>query len=264
MPVTLSEDETDAVVARLRVAGCVFAEEEARLLAEAASDEGELEALVAERVSGEPLEYILGWVEFFGMRIAIDRGVFVPRRRTEFLVREAVARASAGATVLDLCCGCGAIGIAIASAVSGAELHASDIDPAAVRNTRRNFEITGGRVYEGDLFDPLPDALRGRVDILAANVPYVPADAIALLPPEARDFEPRRTLDGGADGLDVLGRVAIGAPFWLAAGGRLFVETGEDQADAASAAFENAGLRASVLRSSHFNSTVIVGERRRA
>jgi release factor glutamine methyltransferase len=217
---------------------------------------------VARRAEGRPLEYLLGWVEFFGMRIAIDPGVFVPRRRTEFLVREAIARANSGAVVLDLCCGCGAIGIAISSAIEGAELYAADIEPAAVRNTRRNFELSGGRVFEGDLFDPLPDALRGRVDILAANVPYVPTEAIALLPPEARDHEPGVTLDGGADGLDVLRRVAGEAPVWLAAGGLLFIEVGEDQADAASLIFARAGLAPYVARSEHYNSVVLIGEHR--
>ncbi len=262
MALVLSVDETDAVVARLRAAGCVFAEDEARLLLEAADSTSQLDGLVELRVEGRPLEYLLGWVEFFGLRIGVDAGVFVPRRRTEFLVREAIARANANATVLDLCCGCGAIGIAIASAIDGAELFAADIDPAAVRTTRRNFAVSGGRVFEGDLFEPLPDALRGRVNILTANVPYVPTEALALLPREARDFEPRATLDGGADGLDVLRRLAGEAPFWLAPGGMLFVETGEDQAERAAAVVEGAGLASRVARSGHFNSTVVMGERR--
>ncbi len=262
MPIVLSVDETDAVVARLRAAGCVFAEDEARLLLEAADSTSGLDELIARRVEGQPLEYLLGWVEFFGIRIGIDPGVFVPRRRTEFLVREAIARASSGAVVLDLCCGCGAIGIAISSAIDGAELYASDIEPAAVHNARRNFEVSGGRVFEGDLFDPLPDVLRGRVEILTANVPYVPTEAIALLPPEARDFEPGVTLDGGADGLDVLRRVAGEAPVWLATGGLLFIEVGEDQADPASLIFARAGLAPYIARSEHYNSVVVIGERR--
>lgn len=262
MAVMLSVEETDAVVARLRAAGCVFAEDEADLLLEAADSASQLEGLLDRRVEGQPLEYLLGWVEFFGMRIAVDAGVFVPRRRTEFLVREAIARAHANAVVLDLCCGCGAIGIAIASAIEGVELYAADIDPAAVRNARRNFEVSGGRVFEGDLFEPLPDALRGRVNILTANVPYVPTGAIALLPPEARDFEPRRTLDGGGDGLDVLRRLAGEAPVWLAPGGVLLIEAGEDQAEAAAVVLEAEGLAPRVAHSEHFSSTVVMGERR--
>ncbi len=262
MAVQLSPAETEALVARLRAAGCVFAEEEARLLSDAANSHGELEGLSERRASGTPLEYILGWVEFFGLRIAIEPGVFVPRKRTEFLVREAIAHATSGATVLDLCCGCGAVGIAICSAIDGADLSAADIDPAAVRNASQNFAVFGGRAYEGDLFDPLPDALRGRVDILTANVPYVPTEAIALLPPEARDFEPLVTLDGGADGLDVLRRVAAEAPMWLASGGHLFFETGDDQALAASEIITASGLAARIVTSDQFHSTVVVGTRR--
>lgn len=264
MPLALSAEETDAVVARLRAAGCVFAEDEARLLLESADSASQLDDLVARRAEGQPLEYLLGWVEFFGMRIAVDPGVFVPRRRTEFLVREAIARANANANaiVVDLCCGCGAIGIAIASAIDGAELYAADIDPIAVRNTRRNFEIAGGRVFEGDLFEPLPDALRGRVEILTANVPYVPSGAIALLPPEARDFEPKATFDGGSDGLDLLRRLAGEAPVWLAPGGMLFVEAGEGQGERAAGILAEAGLSPHIARSEHVNSTVVIGERR--
>lgn len=262
MPVILPPAEAGTLVARLRAAGCVFAEEEARLLAEAATSPEHLERLVERRERGHPLEYILGWVEFFGIRIAIDEGVFVPRRRTEFLVREAIAHATSGALVLDLCCGCGAVGIAIGSAIDGAELYAADIDPAAVANAQRNFAVFGGRVFEGDLFDPLPDSLRGKVTILTANVPYVPTDSLALLPREARDFEPRFTLDGGADGLDVVRRVAAEAPLWLAPGGHLFVEVSAGQSRAASDIVSGFGLAARIVTSGHFHSTVVVGTRR--
>ncbi len=126
------------------------------------------------------------------------------------VVREAVALARPGAVVVDLCCGTGAVGVAIHAAVGGVELHASDIEPAAVRCARRNVEPLGGALYEGDLFDPLPASLRGRVDLLVVNAPYVPTDAIALMPPEAREHEPHITLDGGADGVDIQRRVAAG------------------------------------------------------
>ena len=262
MPVALSPTDTEELVARLRSAGCVFAEDEARLLVESVATESELDALVQQRVNGEPLEYLLGWVEFFGLRIGIDSGVFVPRQRSAFLVREAIALASSNAVILDLCCGCGAIGIAIASCIEGSELYASDIDPVATANAARNFARSGGRVFEGDLFDPLPDALRGRVDILSANVPYVPTEALELMPVEARDFEPRFTHDGGSDGLEVLRRVAAEASGWLALGGHLLVETSDSQALAASEVFANFGLHARIARSTHFPSTVVVGSRR--
>ncbi len=263
MSLLLPALETDTLIARLRAAGCVFAEDEARLLAESAETPEELEQLVERRIAGYPLEYVLGWVEFFGLRIGIDDGVFVPRKRTEFLVREAIAHASSGSTVLDMCCGSGAVGIAICSAIDGAELYASDIDHSAVANTKRNFDVFGGRAFEGDLFEPLPDALRGKVNILTANVPYVPTGAIPLLPHEAREHEPRFTLDGGADGLDVLRRVAFEAPLWLAPGGHLFFETGVDQSMAASDVVTTSGLTTRIVTSAHFHSTIIVGTRRR-
>ena len=246
---------------RLRAAGCVFAEEEARLLISAAPTPEELVAMVDRRVAGLPLEQVIGWAEFCGLRIAVDPGVFVPRRRTEFLVRQAAALAGPGNVVIvDLCCGAGAIGAALAAALGGAEVHAVDIDPAAVRCAGRNVP---GRVYQGDLYEPLPAALRGRVGILAANVPYVPTGEIGFLPPEARAHEPGVALDGGADGLDVLRRVAAGAPEWLAPGGHLLIETSERQAASAAAAFADSGLTSRVSRSDDLDATVIIGQARR-
>ncbi|WP_066953359.1 putative protein N(5)-glutamine methyltransferase [Streptomyces lushanensis] len=248
-----------AVVARLRAAGCVFAEDEARLLVSTAGTAAELTAMVDRRVAGLPLEHVLGWAEFRGLRIAVDPGVFVPRRRTEFLVREAVALARPNAVVVDLCCGSGALGAALAMALDRAELYATDIDPAAVRCARRNVDAVGGRVYEGDLYDPLPGALRGRVDVLLANVPYVPTEEVGLLPPEARIHEARVALDGGADGLDVLRRVTAAAPDWLAPGGSLLVETSERQAPLAVETFARSGLVPRVARSEELYATVVVG-----
>ncbi|MEU6452671.1 putative protein N(5)-glutamine methyltransferase [Streptomyces sp. NPDC046979] len=251
----------DRVVAALRTAGCVFAEDEAALLMSAARDAGELAALIDRRVSGLPLELVLGWAEFRGLRVAVAPGVFVPRRRTEFLVDEALAHAPHASVVVDLCCGSGAVGAALAAALDRPEVHAADVDPAAVRCARGNLADAGGRVYAGDLFDALPETLRGRVDILAANVPYVPTAEVALLPAEARDHEPLVALDGGADGLDVLRRVAAEAPRWLAPGGCLLVETSEAQAPAAVAAFTRAGMTTRVLVSEELYAHVVTGVR---
>jgi release factor glutamine methyltransferase len=250
-----------AVTARLRAAGCVYAEDEADLLISAARSEAELGALVDRRAAGEPIEYVLGWAEFCGLRIAVDPTVFVPRRRTEFLAGQAVTLARPGAVIVDLCCGSGALAAALAAAVPGAAVHAADIDPAAVRCARRNLAAAGGRVYQGDLFGPLPAGLRGRVGLLLANVPYVPTGDVGLLPPEARDHEARVALDGGADGLEVLRRVVAGAPEWLEPGGRLLSEISERQVAAATAAVTAAGLTASVARSAEHGATVLVAVR---
>ena len=138
-------------------------------------------------------------------------------------------------------------------------MHAVEIDPAAAACARRNLEGSGGRVYEGDLFDPLPPALRGRVALIVANVPYVPSDEVRLLPAEARVHEPRVALDGGPDGLDVLRRVAAGARDWLVPGGRLLIETSERQVRPATAAFEASGLAVRVESSDDLNATVVIG-----
>jgi release factor glutamine methyltransferase len=255
----MSDPREQAVVLRLRAAGCVFAEDEARLLLEEPGTAAELDALVERRVAGEPLEHVVGWAEFHGLRIAVSGGVFIPRRRTEVLVEEAVVLAGPGAVVVDLCCGSGALGVAVARAVADVELHAADVDPAAVACARGNVARLGGRVYEGDLYQPLPPALRGRVDVLLANVPYVPTDAIALMPPEARDHEARAALDGGADGLDVQRRVAAGARDWLAPGGSLLIETSGRQAPETLAAVARAGLTGRVVVDEELAGTVVVG-----
>ncbi|MER7913531.1 putative protein N(5)-glutamine methyltransferase [Streptomyces sp. NPDC096068] len=249
------------VVERLRAAGCVFAEEEAAMLIAAAPGPAGLAAMVERRASGLPLEHVVGWAEFAGLRITVDPGVFVPRRRTEFLVERAVALAAPGALCVDLCCGSGAAGAVLLDRVAGAEVHASDVEPAAVECARRNVEPRGGRVYAGDLFAPLPPGLRGRVEVLVANVPYVPTGDIGLLPPEARDHEPLVTLDGGPDGLDVLRRVAAGAPEWLAPGGHLLVETSERQADRAAETVAAHGLTAEVVTCGERYATVLIATR---
>jgi release factor glutamine methyltransferase len=254
------------IVARLRAAGCVFAEDEARLLRATARDEAELDAMTARRVAGLPLEQVLGWAEFGGLRIAVDPGVFVPRRRTEFLVEqavllveEAVSLSGKAAVAVDLCCGSGAIGAALAARVELAGLHAADLDPVAVRCARRNLEPLGGLVYLGDLFEPLPAELAGLTDVITANVPYVPSGEVGLLPAEARLHEARIALDGGEDGLAVARRVAAGAADWLAPGGHLLIEVSDRQAPAAVAAFAAAGLSPRLVSSEESAATVVIG-----
>ncbi|MFG2352387.1 putative protein N(5)-glutamine methyltransferase [Streptomyces sp. NPDC048521] len=248
-----------AVVSALRAAGCVFAEEEAELMIATARTEEELTSMVGRRVAGLPLEQVLGWARFHGLRITVEPGVFVPRRRTEFLVDQALAAAPRASVVVDLCCGSGALGAALAAALDGAEVHAADIDPAAVRCARRNLAAFGGRAHRGDLYDALPAGLRGRVDVLTANVPYVPTDEVALLPAEARDHEPLAALDGGADGLDVLRRVAAGASGWLAPGGCLLTETSERQAETAVEVLTRAGLTTRLAVSEELYAHVLIG-----
>lgn len=250
-----------SLVSQLRAAGCVFAEEEARLLLSAGATPTELEGMITKRVAGFPLEHILGWVEFCGLRISVGTDVFVPRRRTEFLVHEASALTAPGSVVLDLCCGSGALGLALSTLVGEIELHASDIEHAAVACARGNLAALGGRVYEGDLFEPLPGLLRGSVDTLLCNTPYVPTEMIKMMPPEARLHEPRVTLDGGLDGLDIQRRVALDALQWLTPGGHLLVETSDDQAIHTAELFERSGLVPRTITSDERYATVVIGTR---
>jgi release factor glutamine methyltransferase len=248
-----------AIIARLRSAGCVFAEDEAQLLLAAARSPEDLAAMVDRRVNGFPLEHILGWAEFCGLRVAVDAGVFVPRRRTEFLVRQAACLAPPSAIAVDLCCGSGAIGTALATLVDHAELYAADIEPAAVACARRNLAPAGGQVFQGDLYEALPMLLRGRIDVLTANVPYVPTDAVELMPPEARIYEPLVALDGGADGLDILRRVAAEAPVWLRPGGCLLTESSERQAPTVVEIFARSRLTPRMAQDEEMGATVIIG-----
>ena len=287
--------KTDAITARLRAAGCVFAEEEAAILAGTARTPAELDAMVARRAAGEPLEQVVGWAEFCGLRVFVDPGVFVPRRRSEFLVSVALgfarerlpggqavqeARADDALVIVDLCCGTGALGLAAAAGLAvsagpggpdtpgpaqevpllaGVELYAADLDPAAVACARRNVEPPGGHVSAGDLFAALPDSVRGRISVLICNAPYVPAAEIAFMPAEAREHEARIALDGGTDGLAILRRVAAGAGSWLTPGGVLLVETSARQAPSMAAAMTAAGLAARVHEDDDSGATVITG-----
>ena len=291
----------EPLVRRLRAAGCVFAEEEAALvLAQAGDDDAEVDRLVTAREQGLPLEQVLGWAELGGVRVGLEPGVFVPRRRTELMVAAAVSLGLArwsesgrsgaderrvagperplsgrgegvgagggergGVVLLDLCCGSGAVAAAVGRGLRQAgvavQVTAADVDPAAVRCAARN--LPGARVLESDLFAALPDDLRGRVDVLTANVPYVPTDALALMPREAREHEPTVALDGGDDGLAVLRRVAAQAPTWLAPGATVLFETSERQAPDAVAALADAGLDGDVRTDDDLGAVVVLGSR---
>lgn len=239
----------------------MFAEDEAALLVEAsAGDAGRLSEQLARRLSGIPLEQVVGWAEFAGLRVGVEPGVFVPRRRTELLAELAIATCTPGAVIVDLCCGSGAISAAVLASVPTARLWASDVTAASVRCARRNL---GDRatVVLGDLFAALPDTLRGRVDVLAVNAPYVPSASIALMPPEARLHEPHSALDGGLDGLDVHRRVAADAGSWLHPGATLLIEASAEQTPASAALFEAGGFTTRVARDERRDATVVIAVR---
>jgi release factor glutamine methyltransferase len=229
----------------LAAAGCVSPAAEARWLVEEAADQRALRAMVARRAAGEPLQYVVGWAPFGRLRLRVGPGVFVPRPETEGLADRAARHlrvATPPRTAVDLCTGSGAIACFLAAEVPGARVLATELDPGALAWARVNAAAHGVRLLPGDLDGPLPAELAGRVDVLCANVPYVPTRAIATLPRDVRDHEPRLALDGGPDGLDVLRRVAAHAGRWLAPGGFLLCEIGDDQGEAAAGLLEAAGL----------------------
>lgn len=337
-----------AIVTRLRNAGCVNAEEEARLLMAAAPNPTDLATMVERRATGAPLEHVVGWAMFCGRRMVVKPGVFVPRRSTEFLVHQTMALTRPGATVVELCCGCGAVSAALLAALRHIRVHAVDIDPVAVECAQRNIAVAsgghtavaggghtavagggdnaaggyaavgtghtavgggytavgggytavgsghvavggghagagrgyatsvggahgvlvgsghtgpvgGGQVYTGDLYRPLPSALRGSVDIVVASPPYVPSQEIIFLPIEARDHEPLVALDGGADGLDVIRRICAAAPLWLTPGGHLLIEASDRQASRLAEIIAGNGLAPHVVASQELNATVVIG-----
>ena len=252
----------DELVTTLRAAGCVYAEEEAEVLLEAAAQGRDLTALLDRRVAGEPLEWVVEWAEFRsedgdGVRVVVRPGVFVPRGRTIELALVAEELLPADGLLVDLCCGSGAISAFVHHRRPDARVVAADIDPVATACAVENLPFA--TVLTGDLFAPLDPALRGTVDVLVANTPYVPSDVVALMPPEARDHEPLHTLDGGADGLTLLRRIAAEAPSWLRRGGVVLIEINESQYDAAREAFEAAGLATSA-RIDPDRTSVIVGQ----
>lgn len=229
----------------------MFAEEEAALLLGSALHD--LETLVERRVAGEPLETILGWVLFDGRRLVVRPGVFVPRRRTELLARIAAAQCGPDSVLLELCCGVGPV----AASVDAGEIHLGDLDPIALSCAREN--VPRGHAHLSDLYGDLPADLRGRIDVVAANAPYVPTDRMALMPPEAREHEQRMALDGGVDGVDVHRRIAAGAPDWLAPGGVLMIETSPEQAHLTSRAMHEAGFTTEVVTDEEIGGCVVLG-----
>lgn len=265
-------DDTDRIVVeRLRAAGSVYAEEEVDLLrSAAAAGTGEFAALVIRRMAGEPLQHVVGWADFAGFRVRVAPKVFVPRPRTERLVDVAVelGRAWAAGTepvvVVDLCCGTGAVGLAVSTALrrtGRVRLVAADVDPAAVACATTNLRHADDEVVESDLLAGLPTDLAGRIDLLIANVPYVPTRDLRLLPSDVRAHERRIAHDGGADGLDVLRRVVAVAGRWMDPGGRAVFEIADGQVEAAIAACRDRGLGAVEVppAQDHPGAVIVVG-----
>ncbi|HEY3347778.1 MAG TPA: peptide chain release factor N(5)-glutamine methyltransferase [Nitrospirota bacterium] len=206
------------------------------------------EGMVARRANREPLQYITGHQEFFGLDFEVGPGVLVPRPETELIIEEAglLLKGLDRPLAADIGTGSGCIAVSIAVSVPDAEVYATEISGAALGFARRNIEKhgAGGRVrlLEGDLFGPLTGlGLEGKFDLIASNPPYIPSAEVLKLMPEVRDWEPAGALDGGPDGLDAVRRLINEAPKWLKPGGCLLVEIGFDQSDAVRDLVESSG-----------------------
>ncbi len=255
----------DGLITRLRAAGCVFAEREADLIAATFEIGSARERAVQRRAAGEPLEYVVGAAEFAGVTVAVGPPVFIPRARAVALVDVAdrIVRPNGGAlTALDLGCGSGAIAAALAKRHPDWAVHASDLDPAAVRWAQRNAQGFGFTVHTGSWFDALPSDLRNRVDVVVAHLPYVPSAEVALLPRDFRDHEPRHTVDGGVDGLDPLRAVCAGCLGWLSPAGVLLTQVALRQVEKAVEIAAAAGLAAEATLTRGDEDAVVIVVRR--
>src|SRR5206468_1253585 len=224
--------------------GFVAAEEEAGELIACAGGDGEvLEALVARRLTGEPLAWITGSVTFCGVQVRVHPGVYVPRWHTEALALRAAARLPAGGLAIDLCTGSGAVARVLMDRRPGARVLATDLEERAFACAAANDV----EARQGDLFAPLPGDLEGRVDVVAGVVPYVPDGKLGLLQRDTFAFESTVAYGGGADGTDVLRRAVAGASRLLRPGGALLLELSGDEArrlgpDLARTGFEDAEI----------------------
>jgi release factor glutamine methyltransferase len=194
--------------------------------------------MLARRVKGEPLAWIVGSTLFCGVRVLVHPGVYVPRWQSEPLVHRAAARLSHGGRVVDLCTGSGALAIGVKSLAPIAEVVGTELDPLACACARAN----GVEVYEGELDSALPQAMYGTVDLVIGVVPYVPSDELVNLPRDVLAYEPRIALDGGHDGTEFLCRALRSASELLRDGGVVLLELGGSEDEAIRSALADAGF----------------------
>lgn len=209
----------------LETAGCVAADDEAEELIQKAVGDGELERMLARRLTGEPIAWITGSTSFCGLHVAIEPGVYVPRWQSEPLARMAARLLPPQGLGVDLCTGAGAIAMVMQSEHPDARIVATEIDPLAASCARLNGLV----VYEGNLDGPLPAELESSVDVITGVLPYVPSDAMHFLPRDVQRFEPPRALDGGVGGVELISAVVRTSPRWIKSGGWLLLEVGGDQ-----------------------------------
>lgn len=202
----------------------------------------ELDVLARRRMSGEPMQYIIGRVEFYGLRINVGPGVLIPRPETELLVEQVIKMCGMPRMILDLCTGSGCIALALAKNFPQAQVYGVDMSDAALKYAVKNAaanSINSIRFFCGDLYAPVKGM---RFDLIVSNPPYIPKDDIKDLQIEIRDYEPMSALDGGIDGLNFYRRILAEAPQYLNAGGLVVLEIGINQAKDIKHLAEDAGF----------------------
>jgi len=204
--------------------------------------------LIERRASGEPIPFITGSIEFLGLDVLAEPGVFIPRHSSEFLAVQAIRRLKARRRPVhvDLATGAGAVALAVADRLPRADVYGTDVAADAVKLARRNAKRLGlqATFSRGDLFGGLPPSLTGRVDVTTIHPPYVPVGEVEDLPDEVRAFEPTHTLtDGSVDGMGLVRRTAEEGPDWLAKDGWILIEADPDAARDVKRVLIRAGFR---------------------
>lgn len=210
----------------LREAGIENAAREARWLLEAAPDESSALELARRRADGEPLQYLTGIAGFRRLELKVGPGVLVPRPESEIVTQRAIDRLPRGGILVDIGTGSGAMALAVADERSDATVYATEISQDAMRWARINRDALAPQVelLVGDLFDALPIELKGRIDVLASNPPYIGEREREGLPKDVVDHEPGVAVFGGEDGLDIIRRLLTEASDWIKPGGWIVLE----------------------------------------
>jgi release factor glutamine methyltransferase len=219
------------------------------------ADSAKVRRLLQRRIKGEPVQYIIGHIEFLGLTIRVGKGVLIPRPETELLVEEVIKTVKsseknnlrithyASRTFLDICTGSGCIALSFAKEFPDAAVYGTDLSKEALAYAKKNAKansIKNARFSQGSLFEPMKGE---KFDIITANPPYIRRDEIETLQPEIRDWEPVAALDGGMDGMDFYRAILSSAGSYLNPNGFLFLELGYDQAESAQKIARAEGFR---------------------
>lgn len=231
----------------LASAGIENAAREAAWILADASTVAEARSLALRRAQGEPLQYVLGSVAFRHLTLKVGPGAFIPRPETEIVAGRAIELLREAGTdegvAIDLCTGSGAIALALAHECPRAKVFGTEISAPALEWAKRNGGSYKVSFLQGSLFEPLPVSLKGTVDVVVSNPPYIAFDEAEVLPPEVIDHEPHEALFASGDGLDVIRSIASQTRSWLREGGALVLEIGETQGPAAREILDRADFK---------------------